>query len=193
MIWERLRVLNSWKINWKIGWKDTYWWQVGVGGLSTWQIQTFTYSSMLCFTTVLCLILHFDDLHLSKTQHTWSRALLFTPRISRLIAEVDENKDDEIELSEFLCLLAYVRRLMLLGEEGMTYHPWVARVYVSYTVCKVLGAHIFRGTLANQLGTQRLVQTRRCYPKSSSNHSCSIRFRSKYGAILLLFQNVKGW
>jgi len=37
----------------------------------------------------------------------------FAPEISRLIREVDENNDDEIELSEFLCLLGHVRRLMM--------------------------------------------------------------------------------
>ena len=125
---------------------------------------------------------------MSKTQHSWSRGLLFSPRISRLIKEVDENNDDEIELSEFLCLLGHVRRLMLLGEQGMTYHPRVSRKSfyalchtILVYICEVLGAHIFRSTLANHLRTQR-----------HSSDQLLNSSGSKSGAILLVFQNVEG-
>ena len=127
----------------------------------------------LCYVSLpVCVWFCILMIFMSKTQHSWSRGLLFSPRISRLIKEVDENNDDEIELSEFLCLLGHVRRLMLLGEQGMTYHPRVSRksfyaschtifvyIYILYIVyiCEVLGAHIFRSTLANHLRTQSAV------------------------------------
>ena len=35
-------------------------------------------------------------------------------RIERLIKEVDANRDDEIELTEFLALVEHVRKMMCL-------------------------------------------------------------------------------